>query len=81
MSDIMNNPDCAEGTATLAACVLREILALARSVERAHSDHLSSDMPILANLVVQHAERWVHHFEEQGEMHQALREQQRRGQA
>lgn len=72
MSDIEKTPDCAEDIACIAACVLRNLLALAHSIKLAHSAHLSSQVPNLAELAIDHAEHWIEHFDEQGEMHRAL---------
>lgn len=73
MSDTKNDPDCAHDTAALAACVLNQLLALASSIRHLSAiPGESSHVPHLADLAVMHAEEWVHHFEKQVELHEAL---------
>lgn len=75
MSDITRKPDCAEDCATLAACVLNQLLALASSIR-----HLSAipgesvHVPHLADLAVMHAMEWAEHFEEQAALCRAAAE-------
>lgn len=72
MSDIEKTTDCAEDIANLAVCVLRNLLALAHSIRLVHGNHLSSQVPSLAELAIDHAEHWIEHFEEQVALHEAL---------
>lgn len=70
MSDITRKPDCAEDCATLAACVLNQLLALASSIRHLSAiPGESAHVPHLADMAVMHAMEWAEHFEEQAALH------------
>lgn len=73
MSDTKKTPDCAHDNATLAACVLNQLLALASSIRKlSATPGESCHVPHLADLAVMHAMEWAEHFEEQVKLHQAI---------
>lgn len=69
MSDITNKPECAEDLATLAVCVLSELMAYTEGIRALSKTTWGQHhAERLAGLASRHADEWIGHFSHQAEL-------------